>query len=292
MNTRLTRRNVLVSFAVAALGGLIWLAWLGLAEDEALSRVRTTGVVRIGYAVEPPYAMIATDGRVTGESPELARLVAAHMGIERIEWIQTSFDALIADLQEGRFDLIAAGMFITPERENVVIFSAPTLRVAPGLLVRTGTPVVPRTYDAIIASPSLRIAALAGSVEEQHLLAGGLPAARLLSVPDAVAGRSAVESGVADALVLSLPTIRTMARARPQTLEALPVETHPSGAQPSSVFHAAFAFSPGNHQLRRAWNAAQADIIGTPAHLSAIAPFGFDAASLPGHRESTRNTDR
>lgn len=279
----------MASLAVAALGGL---AWLGLAEDGALDRVRTTGVLRIGYAVEPPYAMISTDGRITGESPELARLVAARMGIKRIEWIQTSFDALIADLEEGRFDLIAAGMFITPERENAVIFSEPSLRVEPGLLVRTDTPAMPRTYDAIIETPSLRIAALAGSVEEQHLLAGGLPPDRLLSVPDAVAGRSAVESGAVDALVLSLPTIRIMARARPETLEALPVETHPSGAQPAPVFHVAFAFSPRHGQLRRAWNAAQADIFGTPAHLSAIAPFGFDAASLPGHRESTRNNDR
>lgn len=279
----------MASLAVAALGGL---AWQRLAEDEALDRVRTTGVVRIGYAVEPPYAMISTDGRVTGESPELARLVAARMGIKRIEWIQTSFDALIADLEEGRFDLIAAGMFITPERENAVIFSEPSLRVAPGLLVRAGTPAMPRAYDAIIANPSLRIAALAGSVEEQHLLAGGLPAGRLLSVPDAAAGRSAVESGAVDALVLSLPTIRTMARARPEALDALPVETPPWGTQPASVFYVAFAFSPRHGQLRRAWNAAQAGIIGTPAHLHAIAPFGFDAASLPGHMTMARNSAR
>lgn len=285
MNARLTRWVALVSLGLAAPGGL---AWLSLAGDGALDRVRTTGIVRIGYAVEPPYAMISTKGRITGESPELARLVAARMGIKRIEWIQTSFDALIADLEEGRFDLIAAGMFITPERTNAVIFSEPSLRVTPGLLVRADNPGMPRAYDTIISAPNVRIAALAGSVEERQLLAGGLPAARLLSVPDAVAGRSAVESGAADALALSLPTIRAMARARPGTLDALPVETGPSGNHPETGFYVAFAFSPKHDKLRRAWNAAQAEIIGSPAHLQAIAPFGFDASSLPGNMTLAR----
>lgn len=279
MNTSLTRMNLLALLTAVVFAGP---ACLGPAEDGALERIRSTGIVRIGYAVEPPYAMISADGRITGESPELARLVAARMGIRRIEWIQTSFDALIADLQEDRFDLIAAGMFITPERRKAVLFSDPTLRVMPGLLVRAGTPAMPRSYDAIIARPALRIAALAGSVEEQQLRAGGLPADRLLSVPDAVAGRAAVESGAVDALALSLPTIRTMAQARPDTLEALPLEYSPSGAGTASIFHVAFAFSPRHGELRRAWNAAQAGVRGTPAHLQAIAPFGFDAASLPG----------
>lgn len=281
MREILTGRGVLLTLALAALAtGLV--RWLVASEDETLAQIRTTSVIRIGYAVEAPYAMIGTGGRVTGESPEVARLVAARMGIEKIEWVQTSFDALIVELQEGRFDLIAAGMFITPERALIVRFAEPTLRVTPGLLIRSGASTPLRSHRDAVASGKLRIAALAGSVEERELRALGLPASMLLSVPDAFAGRSAVESGAADALALSLPTIRRMALDRPATLQAVALPGQKPADRLGSTFYVGFAFSRENRALARAWNEAQAAIVGTPEHLRAIGPFGFDAADLPG----------
>ena len=44
----------------------------------------------------------------------------------------------------------------------------------------------------------------------------------------------------------------------------------------------AFAFRPGDMSLRRAWNQAQANFIGSPEHLALIERFGFSAAELPG----------
>ena len=280
MKVRPARSVLLLALAALAAGVVAWVAGSG---DEALERVRETGVIRIGYAVEAPYARVGPDGRVTGASPELARLVAERMGIRRIEWVQTSFDALIVELQEGRFDLIAAGLFITPERAKAVSFAEPSLRVvSPALLVRAGNPRAIRSYTAAIANPQLRIAALAGSVEERGLQGRGLPPARLLSVPDANTGLQAVESGAADALALSLPTIRRMARDHPATLEAAALTEPGSADYPDSTFYAAFAFSRQHGGLLRAWNEAQAAIVGSPAHLETIAPFGFEAANLPG----------
>lgn len=64
-----------------AAGGMILAAVLAgswslrsVSEDSA-ARIARTGVVRIGYAVEPPFALVAPQGRVTGESPEVARAV-------------------------------------------------------------------------------------------------------------------------------------------------------------------------------------------------------------------------
>lgn len=280
MNTFFSTHRTL---ALAALltAAMAWLGFMLSSHDEALDRVRKTSTLRIGYAVEAPYALVATDGRVTGESPELARLVAARMDVKNIKWIQTSFDALIVELQEGRFDVIAAGMFITPERSEAVTFSEPTLRVRPGLLVPAGNPKDLVSYRGVMARPELRVAALGGSVEERDLRTLGLPASMLLTVPDAFAGRWAVESGAADALVLSLPTIRRMALESPKTLAAIPLSAHDADGGTRSTFYVAFAFSRENAALWEAWNKAQSAIIGTPAHLAAIAPFGFSADDLP-----------
>jgi polar amino acid transport system substrate-binding protein len=260
-------------------------------SDPAWDRIRETGVLRIGYAVEPPYAFIAPGGRVTGESPEFARLVAKEMGVARIDWILTTFDALIPDLREGRFDAVAAGLFVTPERERQIAFAHPSLAVRAGLVVTKGNPRRLASYRDAVADPAARIAVLSGSVEEARLRARGLPDARLLVVPDAITGCRAVESGAAHALALSLPTTRQMAREFPR-LESLAVDGSTAADEPDALFHVAVAFSQAHPRLLAAWNEAQARVLGSPEHLRAIAPFGFEAADLPHAAQRARHAAR
>ena len=283
------RRAATLSLLVIALVavGVSVVAWRLHVNRSALDRLRTAGTIRIGYAVENPYAYVSPNGRVTGESPEIARLVVARMGIVHIEWVQTSFDALIADLQEGRFDVIGAGMFITPDRAKAVAFAAPSLRVREGLLVRAGNPRELQSYGAAIADAQVRVAALAGSVEARRLAARGLPAARLLIVPDAATGRAAVGSGAVDALALSYPTVRQMASESSPVFEAIAVRGAASATDRDGAFEVAFAVSKDHPALLAAWNAAQASLIHNRAYLRAIEPFGFGLANLPIPKPST-----
>jgi polar amino acid transport system substrate-binding protein len=275
---------LLAAIAVAAMAAFA-------PPDAAYDRIRASGVLRIGYAVEPPYAFIASDGLVTGESPELARLVAREMGVQRIEWVLTTFDALIPDLREGRFDAVAAGLFVTPEREALVAFAEPSLAVRAGLLVRKGNPLRLLDYRDAIADPAARVAVVSGSVEEHRLRARGMPDTRLLVVPDAITGSRAVESGAADALALSRPTTRSLARQFPG-LAAIAVVGSAAPGGPEAEFQAAAAFSRAHPRLLEAWNAAQARVVGSPEHLRAVAPFGFEAADLPSAPRSERAADR
>ena len=121
-------------------------------------------MLRVGYAIEAPFAHLGTDGSVTGESPETAKRVAARLGRE-IEWRRTDFGSLIADLENGRIDVIAAGMFITPERGRRIAFSDPSCRVLQGLLVPMNNPLRLDSYEAVAASPHVRVAAIGGSIE-------------------------------------------------------------------------------------------------------------------------------
>ncbi|MGE3376542.1 MAG: ectoine/hydroxyectoine ABC transporter substrate-binding protein EhuB [Vicinamibacteria bacterium] len=284
-----------MALRAATLVGLLGAVAVALAtllpSAPALERIRETGVLRIGYAVEAPYAFIGSDGLVTGESPELAKLVARQMGVQRIEWILTTFDALIPDLREGRFDVVASGLFVTPEREALVAFAEPSLAVRAGLLVRKDNPQRLFDYRDAIADPAARIAVVAGSVEEHRLRARGLPPTRTLLVPDAITGCRAVESGAADALALSRPTTRLMARQFPG-LESMAVVGSEAPGGPEAEFQVAAAFSRSRPALRKAWNAAQARVVGGPEHLRAIAPFGFEAADLPAAPRSSRAADR
>lgn len=175
---------------------MAWWRWLN--RDDSLARTRQAGVLRVGYALEAPYALLDPMGQPTGESPEVARTVARRLGLRTV-WILTSFDHLIPDLLAERFDLIAAGMFITPERASQVRFTRPTLRVRPGWLTLSSRP-LSLDYGAVQPSASFRIAVLQGSAEEALFHQRQAPQAGLLSVPDARSGQTAVLLGQASYL--------------------------------------------------------------------------------------------
>lgn len=124
-----------VRFALA----IACVALVGCREDT-LARVRREGAIRIGYAVEAPYAFVTPGGQVTGVDPELARLVASQLGLGSVRFRQTRFGGLLDDLDAGLVDAVAAGLFITPERQRRVRFTTPTAEVRASLLVRAGNP--------------------------------------------------------------------------------------------------------------------------------------------------------
>jgi polar amino acid transport system substrate-binding protein len=282
MNPAMRLRGWFIAAGVGVVTTLALSIWLR--GDDSLRRVLASGVLRVGYAAEAPYASVGPDGTVTGESPESALRIAQRLGVARIDWVQVSFVDLIPGLLERRFDVVAAGLFITEERRQRVRFSDPTVRVVPGLLVQRGNPKQLRSALDAVARTDVRAAVLDGSVEQARLAAAGLPAARTLVVPDAQAGRSAVARGTADLLALSLPTLRWMTADLTDTFEAMPDAA--AADVPGDLV--GFAFHPDDAALQRAWNAAQAGWVGSDDHRRLVQRFGFAAADLVGPRDGER----
>jgi polar amino acid transport system substrate-binding protein len=252
-------------------------------RDASLQRVLDAGVLRIGYAVAPPYAWVGDDGTVLGESPGSARAIAERLGVTRIAWVQVGFPELVPGLLERRFDLVASGLFVSPQRAQQVAFAEPLVQVVPGILVRRGNPLELRSERDLLAGMA-RVAVLEGSVVQARMRALGMPADRLLSMPDPQTGRVAVVRGHADALLLSLPALAWMTRSvpgLPDLLEALPLQTEPA-AEGNAV---AVAFHPDDRALLVAWNRAQAGWAGSAEHRRLIDGLGFvvlpRAASAP-----------
>lgn len=274
-----TRRRLGWLMGLVLLAALAW--WLVPRDDGSMARVHAAGGLRIGYAVDAPYALVSpTTGEVTGESAETARLVAEQMGIGRVDWVQSDRKDLQSGLLARRFDVVAAGLFITPEQAAHMRFSEPTLRVQPGWLVPHGNPKALPAYAALVGRSDLRIAVLQGSAEQARLARLGLPEAALITVPDAQVGQAAVLAGSVDALALSLPSVRRLAAEAPERLDAVAaVDPNNRADAPAYV---AFAFHPRDAELQAAWNAAQAQVVGTPRHLATLGSFGFTADDLPG----------
>ncbi len=269
-----------IAFFVLLVFVKVWL----FSSDHSLDHIRTSGVIRIGYAVEAPYAFLKPDGEVTGESPEVAKWVVSRLEIPTIEWRQTPFSNLINDLQSRRIDVIASGMFITSERAKQAAFSRPTFRVRQGLLVAKGNPHRLHSYPQAVQQPGVRIAVISGSVEENLLKKMNLPSSRLIMVPDALTGRVAVESGLADGLALSSATVHWMDLHEQlgNVEEAFPFEEVSLPGHTLSGY-GGFVFRKSDRQLLAAWDSLLEKLIGTGEHLQIVSPFGFTTEELPGN---------
>lgn len=260
---------------------LVAIGWWGKPEDE-WDRIRRTGLIRVGYAIEPPYAFVTPGGGVGGESPEIAQAVIAGMGVAQIEWRLADFGLLVEMLEAHEIDVIAAGLFITPERQARVAFSPATSVVGAGLLVQAGNPHRLHSYGDLRAAENLRVAVIAGSVEERLLRGLGLSDTRLLVVADAASGQAAVAHGTAAGLALSHPTVHWLAdhdRARKteavEDFAAAPLAAEVGGGK------MAYAFRREDRRLLSAWVRAQNAFMRTDRAAALSRRHGFTPMEPP-----------
>lgn len=102
-----------------------------LPEPEAPTqtiRVGTSGIVT-------PMTFYGADGKLTGFDIEMLRRMSVQLDA-RIEISVMNYDALVAGLESGKFDMVVANLNITPERAERIDYSIPYMTSATGLAVR------------------------------------------------------------------------------------------------------------------------------------------------------------
>ena len=186
-----------------------------------LAELQEAGTVTVGVANEVPYGSVGEDGQPTGIGPDVARAVLAELGIDEMQAEVVEFDSLIPGLQAGQFDLITAGMYITPARAAQVYFSDPDYCVAESLGVPAGNPEGIEDFQTFVDNPDLTIAVASGTVEVDYVEDAGIPDEQVQTFGDIDPMYRALEAGEVDAVTGTLATVETQAAAR-DGIEALP----------------------------------------------------------------------
>lgn len=267
-----------VVIGLALAGIFFWSPW---AQDRSLDKLRSAGSIRIGYAIEAPYAYLKPGGEIAGSEVIVAQMISKQLGIAHIEWQVYEFNQLIPALRNGQVDAIAAGMFITPERARLVSFSEPTFHVRQGLLVFKGNPKKLHSYADAVVQPNIKIAVLSGSVEQQILHELGMSTERIIEVPDALTGQTAVETQTVDGFALSTISLRWMKLQNQQTNSEV-AEPFTFAGKNQYLGYGAIVFRKEDTQLQTAWNAEMKSWIGSQQHLETIASFGMTLTEMPG----------
>lgn len=253
------------------------------APQTTLAKIEKQGYINVGFANEDPYGYANSNGKLTGESPEIARYVFHKIDPKiKLEGVLTEFGSLIPGLQAGRFDMVAAGMFITPQRCKQVDFSNPNYTIGEAFLVEKGNPKDLHSYSDVAKNPSARLAVESGAVEGTWAKDVGVKSNQLVEVPDPPSGLAAVETGRADAFSLTSVSIEELIlKSGSKKVEMARPFTQPLIHGKRLVNYGGFTFRKDETALRKAVNAQLANFLGSPAELKLVKPFGFTKVNVP-----------
>ncbi len=276
-----TRRSLLAGVAaVGALGtaGCSRVATASSTEGgDLLGRLKAQGVVRLGIAGEIPFGYIDTDGELTGEAPELARVIFKRLGVDRVQPVPTEFGSLIPGLNSQQFDVVAAGMYVNPERCAEVIFADPDYQMLDAFIVRKGNPKGLHDYKDVVEK-NAKFATGTGYAEIGYAVEAGYKESDILIVPDQVAGLNAVEAGRVDVFAGTALTTREVVKNSGKAESTEPFRPIVDGKP--HVDGGAFAFRPTETKLRDAFNVELHKLKESGELLRILRPFGFTRAEM------------
>ena len=159
-------RKLLSLILIAALS-LTALTAAGSAEsgvDNSLSNVKEKGTFILGLDDSfPPMGFRSENGEIVGFDIDTAKEVASRLGVklvpQPIDW-----NSKEQELATGNIDCIWNGFTVTPEREEVMIFSEAYLRNAQVVVVRADSP-----YQTLADLEGATIGVQAGSSAQEAI---------------------------------------------------------------------------------------------------------------------------
>lgn len=252
-----------------------------IADESSLAALRKAGIVRMGFSNEAPFSYTLPDGKLAGIDYEVMRHVFASLGITRIDGVLTPFASLIPALQAARFDAIATGLYIRPDRCKQVLFSEPTLVVRAAVIVPTGNPKRIHSFQDIAGNPAFRLGYVLGGTTAVPL-AGGVAQGQLVGFTDVATAVSALKTGRVDGLMrTSIDAERIVREDVGKTIEvAAPFQEPLKNGKPISDY-IGFAFSSTAKDLVDAFNQQLSKFLGSAEHRSLLAKYHITEERYP-----------
>ncbi|MEU5879778.1 ectoine/hydroxyectoine ABC transporter substrate-binding protein EhuB [Spirillospora sp. NPDC047279] len=282
------RNGVLLAGAVPILGA----AGCSTTDPEkekagggTLERAKKQGYIQVGYANESPYGYTTSDGKLTGEAPELARVVFKELGINEVRGVQVEFGGLIAGVQARRFDAIAAGMFINPERCGQIAFADPEYIAKTAFMVPKGNPKGITNFDTAVKK-KVKVGVMTGAAEADYAAKLGVAKGDIKPFPDAPGAFDGLKAGRCDCIALTrISLMDLMSKHKNDPYEVTPAfDVIIEGKEQSGA--GGFGFRKADTDLVQAFNGKLAELKQSGRLLQILQPFGFSQAEMPGDRKA------
>lgn len=213
-------------------------------QQSTLDRVKKQGVIRVGYAGYPPYLIHdAQTGEFYGFSVDLLKALLENWGRDiKIEWVETSWERNLLDLQSGKFDIMVEPVYRLIPRASEVGFSRPYSYFGYATAIVTKDETRFKNISQL-NDPSIKIAVVSGSASDKYIIKN-LPNAQTLKVTGTTieVALQQVIFGKADIALADAPTVEIFAQKHNGAVKALFLD------DPPAMTPAGFMFRIGDYK--------------------------------------------
>jgi len=185
-----------ISFLVLLLAAILLTSCRGVEPtppvDATWDRIQKNGKIVVGVSLDyPPYEYIDTNFQADGFDIAMITALGQQMGLP-MDVRNYAFNGLYNALQTGQIDIAVSAITVTPERQQVMLFSNVYLTDTAAVLAPPGSPIVITSPSQL---PAYRVGVGQGTVYESYMLKtfvepGLMPATQLyrfVKIEDAVA---------------------------------------------------------------------------------------------------------
>ncbi|MBV9786283.1 MAG: ectoine/hydroxyectoine ABC transporter substrate-binding protein EhuB [Acidisphaera sp.] len=248
-----------------------------------LEQGRTQGYLRLGFANEAPFSYATSEGNLAGVDVEILNTLLKGIGIPEVQGGLTTFGSLIPGLRARRFDIVASGIYIRPDRCRQVAFGEPLYVVGDAVVVRSGNPRGIHSYADVAHDPSIHIGyPTGGTGVSGNAKAMGVRDDQLIGFADGPTGFAAVKAGRIDGYATTAIVGEEQLRAaNDPALERATPFAQPVVDGKVQVGVTSFAVRPEDKDLLAELNRHLAELKATPEYLEILERNGLSRVELP-----------
>lgn len=202
-------------------------------SSNTLATIQKNGTIRVGVAVNAPWVLRDKNDQWIGLDVDLARQFAQDMRWQ-IELVPTTWGTAIDDLRAGRFDVLAAGLSVTPQRALLLKYSRPYGDFALGLVVNRQSLGKDDLLTLETGAGKHRIGVLSGTVTAATAKEY-LGNSELVEINDESKAIQDLRGGKLDGLIAEQPLPDALAHAYSDQLRTLDVSTYGKTAHAFAV---------------------------------------------------------
>lgn len=180
----------LIAAAAFALPAMVTQAAADLAD------ILEAGVVKIAVPESfPPFGALGASGEYEGYDVDVAKLIAADLGVE-LELVPVTSNQRIPFLETDRVDLVIATMGANPERAKSIWFSSAYAPFFSGAFAASD-----KAIGSVADLAGMSVGLTSGTLEDLELTKIAPETTEIIRFGDNAATRAAFESGQVDVLV-------------------------------------------------------------------------------------------
>lgn len=183
-------------------------------ETPNIDRIKAAGKISmLTNLAFPPFEYVGDDGEPAGVDVDVSKEIAKDLGVE-LEVINIDFGAIIPSLQAGKGDFSAAGMTVSPDRQEQVDFTINYTTSAQYVIRKVGTDI---TNDLA----GKRVAVQESTTGDIYV-SDNFPDAEVIRFKSGIDAGNALRSDKCDAVVIDKLPAETIAANSEGDLEVLP----------------------------------------------------------------------